>query len=1144
MAETPVAPKAPKKRRSLLRTLIWLVAVVVVLGVVAYFVGTSAGFLKGFILPRVSKAMNATITVSDATVRPFSEVVLRDLKVQTTGPEPLVTAQEVRARYRLLDIVRGNLKVEEVLLASPTVHVVQNADGTSNLDPILKARAPKPDEKKPAPSQPAPPPQVDLKRVALNNATVRLVKHHPGGGQDVTELSNVTVTLDDLKNGQTGQLTLTAEARLDQQPPAPATNATLQAKATGSFNFTLGADLMPSALKGNTQVAIAKAGGLFAEMAGLSANLDCEVTPKEIRQAALRFLKGTVPLGEVRASGPLDLETREGQVFVQVLAIDRQVLNLAGARAGVDFGGTTINSTNTLRLTRAGSVLDAAGLLTCNKFSLTRSNQTTPTVDLAVGYGVTVDQSNKWALVKTLDLAGTQNERPLLRAGLTSPMRLAWGDSTETVPDAALNLSLTNLNLADWRAFTGDAVSEGTVNLTGVARSQKSGKELSFNLEPVLDGLAVKVGSNEVRQLRVALWARGTAKDLKQVTLADYGAKLAQQGQWLLESAGSGTYDLKTADMDLQFRMDLALPRAAQLAPMPDLAIAAGVAQAKARLVGNQQSQNLKGALSLTDLTGRYGQYQLNAFNLTSDLELGLKDQLVRLHKVSGALRQATNAAGAFDLTGEFDMGKQTGQLAMKLSDLNQHALRPFLAPALGERKLISVTLNTSVSTKFDPAADSAAKAEVQLANLVVSDPRKRLPETPLEARVQLDAGLKKQVLDLRQLQLNLTPTARAKNEILLSGKVDMTDTNAIQGALKLVAQTLDFTAYYDLFADQAKAAPPPTAPPPAAPETEPPPVKLPLRNFTAELAVGRMFLREVDVANLQATARLDGSRVTLKPMQCTLNGAPVNAGVDLDLGVPGYQYDLSFTADRIPVEPLANSFSPDYRGQAKGELHASAQIKGAGTTGASLQKTLTGQTSLLFTNADIQLVGRKAKLLLTPIALVLGLTELTKSPVQVINAQAQMGQGKIQVGACQVVGPAFQADTSGDITLASVLTNSTINNWPVRFSLSRNLAERARLLPANTPTNASYVALPQFAKVTGTLGQPSTHTDKLALAALLGSSVGGLPGVAGTKAGEIIQGVGGLLTSPLGGGASTNQANTNKPAILNPLDLLRRPKK
>ena len=59
------------------------------------------------ILPRVGGAFNASVTVSGASIHPFSGVVLHDLKVQAIGQPPLVTAPEVRVSYHLLDILRG-----------------------------------------------------------------------------------------------------------------------------------------------------------------------------------------------------------------------------------------------------------------------------------------------------------------------------------------------------------------------------------------------------------------------------------------------------------------------------------------------------------------------------------------------------------------------------------------------------------------------------------------------------------------------------------------------------------------------------------------------------------------------------------------------------------------------------------------------------------------------------------------------------------------------------------------------------------------------------------------------------------------------------------------------------------------------------
>ena len=137
MADSTIPTSAPSPRRWPRRLAIAAAAIILLLAA-GYFVLTSAAFLKGFILPRVSSALNAQVTIADATINPFSAVTLRELKVQTSGPEPIVTAREVRVRYSLSDILGGRIKVTEFVLSSPTVTIVRMADGTSNLDPILK----------------------------------------------------------------------------------------------------------------------------------------------------------------------------------------------------------------------------------------------------------------------------------------------------------------------------------------------------------------------------------------------------------------------------------------------------------------------------------------------------------------------------------------------------------------------------------------------------------------------------------------------------------------------------------------------------------------------------------------------------------------------------------------------------------------------------------------------------------------------------------------------------------------------------------------------------------------------------------------------------------------------------------------------
>jgi Na+-transporting methylmalonyl-CoA/oxaloacetate decarboxylase gamma subunit len=120
-------------------------AVLILLLVAVWFVGTSEWALKTIILPRVSKAVNATITVEGARLAPFSAVDLRGLQVQTTGTEPVLAAREVRVRYSLRDILKENFNVREIVLEAPVVNHITFPDGTSNLDPITQSGEPRPD---------------------------------------------------------------------------------------------------------------------------------------------------------------------------------------------------------------------------------------------------------------------------------------------------------------------------------------------------------------------------------------------------------------------------------------------------------------------------------------------------------------------------------------------------------------------------------------------------------------------------------------------------------------------------------------------------------------------------------------------------------------------------------------------------------------------------------------------------------------------------------------------------------------------------------------------------------------------------------------------------------------------------------------
>lgn len=1030
MDSTATSPTVKSGRRWL-RRLVWFFLTLVVLVVVLYFVVTSSAFFKGVVLPRVSRSLNAEVTVREASLSPFSEVILRGLTVRTPGEAPVLTAEAVVARYDLKAILRGKIVVHEARLESPVVLVVRNADGTSNLDPFLKASGSELDNDDGTPSKAS---QLQIAKVSLQNGRVRMIKDYDAQHRDTTELSKLNVNLSNVRNGQEGTVDFSAEVTMTNNPPAPGTNGNMVAEATGNFRFMLTPDLKPATVQGAALFAIKAADGSLTEVTGLEAALRSEVTPTEIKYLALEFSKAKTNLGQVSISGPFDAAKTEGHLTVLARGIDRQILNLLGAAHGLDFGATTISATNEIDLTAGGSTIRSQGTLDIMRLSVTQEGETSPAVDLRLQFRTSVDQSNQIAELESFTLQGNQNGQPLLYGTLTSPMKISWGEAAKPLGDSALRLAVTNFHLADWRPFLGASDVDGVVAADLKLQSSGAADELTIDLVSRITDLSSLLGTNRISGAQAFTRVSAKVTQGDKVHLRETKLELTQGGAAVLSLSATGDYGVATGDANLGFNLESSLPGLLAILPQPDTTARSGTLQLQGRLTQTNGLRAIDASLKLAQFTGQYGEYQFTNF----------------------------------------------------------------------------------------------------------------------AARLQLDVGQDKQITDLRQVQLTLTPTDRAKNELNITGRLDLTDTNATQGSIKIASTGLDLTSYYDIFAAPAEtsaapASPKPT-PTPAPTTTSPAPVEpkamtLPLRNFAMEVAVAALYLREVSVTNWQTGLKIDSGRVSLKPIQLTLNGAPVKANAELNLGVDGYEYDFALDAVGIALEPLVNTFLPEDKGRYKGDLIAQAQFKGRGTTGVNLREHLAGRASITFTNADIQIFQPKLKKLLTPIALILNSPELLNSPLNHFTLQSQAGQGKIDVSQLVIASTAFRAETTGSIPIANVVMKSPLKEWPVAFSLSRSLASAVRLMPTNTPPSVQFVQLPDFIRLTGTLEEPAVKLDKLALTgSVLERFADKIPGL-DEKTGNLLKELGGALGKPATTNAPASSTNTPAKPAFNPRDLFKKKK-
>jgi hypothetical protein len=724
----------PSPRSRWFRKLAMILGIVTALLVIIYFVATSSAFLKGVVLPRAGQSLHAEITVQDASISPFSRVTLRKLEVKTTGAEPLITVEEVRARYDLLAILRGNIQVRELTLVSPDIRIVQESDGKSNLDPLWSAeeKTPRPKSKQAL--------QLGLQNINLKNGHILLQKRDKSGSVQSTEFSNLDLSLDRLQNGQSGKVSLGTLLRFARTVPAGAkgTNDLLEAKVAGSFDFSLDPQLLPKDIKGSARLELARTEGGYADLRGLSAVLLAEMTPTEMRQVALRFERGGERLGQLVVSGPFDIGKAEGRLKLEVQSINRQVLNLFSTAYGWDFGTSTLNASSVVDLSRNWKLIVLSGNLNGQQLSLTRKQQSTPALDLAVEYQAQVNLDEQTAVVQKLDMLGKRNGKELLTASLDKPMNITWAPRARGFTESNFRLALKQLDLSEWATMLGTNNLLGRVDLKLNVLAQRDAKQLTTKLSTAIEDFAAQFGTNRIEHAFLKFDAENFLDDFRLGDLRSFSFEILHGGKPLIRSNGSANYDLSRKQATGQFTSETVLPALLQQVPVPGARAASGVLTVSSAFTHKEGKEVATGAIALNDYTGTYGDYQFEHFQGVFDYNFDLTGEVLQLYRATMSMRQGFESGGSFDVIGRINLTNKAAQLTFKAMELNQNALRPFLAPWLGDKKLVSISLNGSGSASYDPSGDSSLQGEFNAANWVVHDPRQTLPSTPLSVRLQV----------------------------------------------------------------------------------------------------------------------------------------------------------------------------------------------------------------------------------------------------------------------------------------------------------------------------------------------------------------------------------------------------------------------
>ncbi|MFZ9856602.1 MAG: AsmA-like C-terminal region-containing protein, partial [Limisphaerales bacterium] len=560
---------------------------------------------------------------------------------------------------------------------------------------------------------------------------------------------------------------------------------------------------------------------------------------------------------------------------------------------------------------------------------------------------------------------------------------------------------------------------------------------------------------------------------------------------------------------------------------------------------------NLTASVALEGLTGSVQGVALAEYRVGLETMVSLSGTKVAVRKGSLSLRSGSSPGGSLDVTGDYDLGLQRGALDIRSVNLNEKAIGPFVSLALAPKRLESVSLDWNGKLGIDLAEQSSVKSSLRITRLLVTDPEGVLPRTPLALGVDLDGLLRGQTVTVSKLVLDLGSTPRASNRIEATALVDLSPKKAEPSRVKITSDGIDLDPIYDLFmggrTTAAKESPKTTAA--ALPEpssTLGKPIQLPVQRLTFESEIARVHFREIAVTNWVTKVSTEGSQIQIQPLSLTLNGAPVSASAKVDLGVQGFRYETMGSLDRIPVAPAIHSFVDRSLMEAEGTMSAKWSITGSGVAVPELRKTLKGSGQFLGTNLNYRVTAAQNPLIETLVMALSGalrIPNLSRMPVDVVSASAEVDQGVVQIRSFEVGNATYLATGKGRIELQDVLDDSRYD-IPISVSVPDALTKKRE-------------ALPDFLTIRGTVGKPKADIDPAGVALALTRLPGPLGDLVNQGAGRVEKtvervvggagaAVGNALKGLFGGGEDSGSTNatrkaTNAPARpLNPLRLFK----
>ncbi|OPZ24067.1 MAG: putative assembly protein [Lentisphaerae bacterium ADurb.BinA184] len=618
-------------------------------------------------------------------------------------------------------------------------------------------------------------------------------------------------------------------------------------------------------------------------------------------------------------------------------------------------------------------------------------------------------------------------------------------------------------------ASAGELAAQGELTLKGLTVNHPSRRLPAL---PPLDGtVRHQAAFNKERKLLIlseldARLAQGVAEMLRLELSRPVRVDLAHGVQ--VAAAEGGAVELQLALTNLPLALANPVIPAAK-----GIHFDSGTASGQLSLGLKADSKTLyaKGRLGEANLALTARDKTYGPATLTHDLDIEFADSAkLTLTTCTTDLLVGERPAGRIALSGTLDLKAGAGRQDLTVTGLSHEVLAalPLTLPdgITVQKLLLDARLEASQADGFKTVS---ANGQLTIPQVVAAHAETgTLPATKADCTFSgqyRPDGVRLDALTVRaEGDGTLLADLAAKGQLPLplaagQGRIDVTS----QGAnLEVVA------GIAKVFAGGRKTAPREDKPAPADRPSTLNDLKL-----VGTLDAKALSFRNVLVSKAAGTVTLDKGVVTVKPLDLVVNESPVSLTATVDLGTPGYAYEVQGTVANLDLAPYLRSFAPPMvNSQVSGHIASvRTEFKGSGLTLARLSETLAGTAQVKGDSLVVRNVPA-----FDAFADEWELPELQRQSFDTVALDLRAADGLVSIQQGLVRGADLRLDAEGAMRVAD-LALDVLAKAAVGGALEKRLIQKG-LGTGFVRFDETHRRLPTAIPITGTLLKPETRFD------------------------------------------------------------------